>query len=223
MSSWKKVRNLFWQSGDPGAPPPPKGGSAPPGDGSELSDEEFAAMLQGSPHAVRKSVPPAQVDASSIKVTSEGGAVSIDFQEQYDLAGIPDTDEVEQLENFLARLDASLPKASKIAAAQAFLGAIGKDKNNVLEDASRKIQRVRGILQSKEEETRAALEGEQGEIDALQQKIEGHRKRMEEVNRELEGVRQACLVEESRLQAARVFFGTEGGAAAGAPPGGAGR
>jgi len=180
-------------------------------------------MLQGSPHAVPKGAPAERVDAGTVKLKSDGGAVTIDFQEQYDLAGIPDTDEVEQLENFLARLDASLPKASKIAAAQAFLGAIGKDKSNVLEDASRKIQRVRGILESKEEETRSAIAEVEAQIDALQQQIEAHRKRMEEVNRELEGVRQACLVEESRLQAARIFFGTEGGAAAGAPPGGGGR
>ena len=31
---------------------------------------------------------------------------------------------------------------------------------------------------------------------------------MQETNRELEGVRMACLQEESRLQAARVFFGS---------------
>lgn len=165
-------------------------------------------MLQGSPHAVPKGAPAAAVDASSVRLATDvTGAVKIEFQEQYDLAGIPDTDEVEQLENFLARLDPSLPKASKIAAAQAFLGAIGKDKSNVLEDAARKIERVRGILQSKEEDTRQSLANEQGEIDALQAKIEAHRKRMEELNHELEGVRQACLIEESRLQAARVFFG----------------
>ena len=65
-----------------------------------------------------------------MQATGEG--IQIDFQQQYDLAGIPDTDEVEQLENFLARLDPSLPSVSKLAAAQAFLGAIGKDKEAVL-------------------------------------------------------------------------------------------
>ena len=215
MSSWKKVKGLFWQSGGSSSSPQ----AAQPGGGpGELSDEEFAAMLQGSPHAVPKDAPPAAVDAGTVSVgTDVNGTVTIDFQEQYDLAGIPDTDEVEQLENFLARLDASLPKASKIAAAQAFLGAIGKDKNNVLEDAARKINRVRGILQSKEQDTQQALGGEQAQIDALQAQIEAHRKRMEELNRELEGVRQACLVEESRLQAARVFFGSVDAGPAGPP------
>ena len=37
---------------------------------------------------------------------------------------------------------------------------IGKDKNNVLEDVSRKIGRVRGILQSKEEEMWVAIGNE---------------------------------------------------------------
>ncbi|MEJ7731958.1 MAG: hypothetical protein WKG00_22450 [Polyangiaceae bacterium] len=210
MSSWKKVRNLFWQSGEGGGPA--GAGGAPAGGGGgqgDLSDDEFAALLQGSPHAVPAGAPAAAVDAATVTLTAgAGGGMTIDFQEQYDLAGIPDTDEVEQLENFLARLDTALPKASKIAAAQAFLGAIGKDKSNVLEDASRKIGRVRGILQSKEQETQTAIAGEQGQIDSLQAQIEEHRRRMESLNVELEGVRQSCLVEESRLQAARVFFGS---------------
>src|SRR5262245_2722664 len=124
MSSWKKVKNLFWQSSGGGAAPPQAAGGGGAA-GGELSDAEFAAMLQGSPHAVPKDAPPAAVDAGSVRLATDvTGAVKIDFQEQYDLAGIPDTDEVEQLENFLARLDPSLPNASKIAAAQAFLGAI---------------------------------------------------------------------------------------------------
>jgi len=202
--SWTKVKSLFWQSGDQ-EPPRPRAKSGE-GSGADISDEEFAKLLASDPHAVPKGAGE-PVDPISVKLNVDGGAVSIDFQEQYDLAGIPDTDEVEQLENFLARLDESLPKASKIAAAQAFLGAIGKDKSAVLEDAARKIHRVRGILQSKEAETHEALGGEQQQIDALQAQIEAHRKRMEELNRQLEGVRQACIVEESRLQAARVFFG----------------
>jgi hypothetical protein len=218
--SWKKVKGLFWQGG---AEPAVKGSAAAPADaeGAELSDEEFAKLLSADPNAVPKEqFEP--VAAGTVKVTPDAtGAITIDFQAQYDVAGIPDTDEVEQLENFLARLDASLPKASKIAAAQAFLGAIGKDKTDVLEDAARKIKRVHGILRGKEDETRAALAGEQQEIDALQAKIEAHRKHMEGLNHELEGVRQACLVEESRLQAARVFFGNiePSGAAAGAQGG----
>ena len=206
-SSWKKVKSLFWQSSgnEPAAQPSASAGAGAPA--GELSDADFANLLGGNEHVVPKDAYE-PVEAGSVAVTADAfGLTTIDFQAQYDAAGIPDTDEVEQLENFLARLDPSLPNASKIAAAQAFLGAIGKDKNNVLEDAARKIERVRGILQSKEQETQQNLGNEQAEIDALQAKVESHRKRMEELNRELEGVRQACLVEESRLQAARVFFG----------------
>ncbi len=218
MASWKKVKNLFWQSGDGGGSA--HEGAAPAGgDAAEMSDADFAAMLESSPHAVPKGGAAERVPAGSVPVTVGAGGLTIDFQAQYDLAGIPDTDEVEQLENFLARLDASLPRASKIAAAQAFLGAIGKDKNAVLQDAERKIRRVRGILESKNDETRRDLAGEQAGIDELSAKIEAHRKRMEELNGELEGVRQACLIEESRLQAARVFFGNVDPQAPG--PGGA--
>jgi hypothetical protein len=223
MSSWKKVKGLFWKPGDEGAAPA-KGAPSTEATDAELSDEDFAKLLSGDPNAVpQEQFDPVQ--AATVKITPDAsGALTIDFQAQYDAAGIPDTDEVEQLENFLARLDGSLPKASKIAAAQAFLGAIGKDKSDVLEDAARKIKRVHGILRGKEEETRAALAHEQQEIDALQAKIEAHRKSMEAQNHELEGVRQACLVEESRLQAARVFFGNvEAPGPSAAGPGGAPR
>jgi hypothetical protein len=201
-SSWNKVKELFWQAGEPAAGAEPSGSPA-----EELSDAEFAEMLAASPHAV----PPAQsvepVTTVNVALAGDPAHVTIDFQAQYDLAGIPDTDEVEQLENFLSRLDSSLPNASKLAAAQAFLGAIGKARDDVLGDAARKIQRVRGIVAGKEQEVAALLTEEQAQITALERQIEAHRQRMEALNRELEGVRHACLVEESRLQAARVFFG----------------
>ena len=212
-TSWKKVKNLFWQSPDgPSAAAPPPGTEV-----QEISEAEFAQLLDTGAGAAAESAPD-RVDPSTVSVASAGGAVTIDFQAQYDLAGIPDTDEVEQLEGFLTRLDPSLPQVSRIAAAQAFLGAIGKDADAVLADAARKISRVRGIASSKEQETQAALAQEQAQIDQLQAQVEQHRARMQELNRELEGVRQACLGEESRLQAARVFFGNVSPAAgAGAP------
>jgi hypothetical protein len=201
MSSWKKVSNLFWQSGDSSSEEVP---TAP---AEELSDVEFQALLAQSPHAVPQG-PADPVRAEDVRIDFAAGVATIDFQAQYDAAGIPDTDEVEQLENFLSRLDASLPNASKQAAAQAFLGAIGKSKDHVLEDAGRKIQRVRGVLSGKEQEIQASMAHEQALIDDLQRQIEQHRQQMQALTHELEGVRQACLVEESRLQAARVFFGS---------------
>lgn len=204
MSSWKKVRSLFWQSAEreDGAPPGPSG--------EELSDAQFAEFLASNPHAVPPGVPPgAAVPVGGVvPVAFEAGTSNIDFQAQYDAAGIPDTDEVEQLENFLSRLDSSLPQSSKLAAAQAFLGAIGRGREHVLGDAARKIQCVRGILAGKEQETQGACAEEQRRVEALQAEIEEHRQRMEALTRELDSIRQACLVEEARLQAARVFFGS---------------
>ena len=198
---WKSVKNLFWQSGDGEAEIDPE----------EMSDEEFAAMLSESEHAVPEH-PVESVDPQGVEFHAGGAAgVEIDFQAQYDSAGIPNTDEVEQLERFLNGLDQALPHASKLAAAKAFLGAIGKSKQDVLTDAERKIDRVRGIRKGVEESTAGAMQQEQASIEALQAKIEEHRKRMEDMNRELEGVRHSCLVEESRLQAARVFFGNVAG------------
>ena len=203
MSSWSKVKGLFWQSGEGDEP---AGVQESLDDAEGLSDEEFASMLAENEHAVPADAAD-DVPMGAIETRTASGAIEIDFQHQYDLAGIPDTDEVEQLESFLGRLDASLPKASKIAAAEAFLGAIGKDRQAVMADAERKIRRVHGLLKTVEVETQQALAQEQAGIDALQAKIEEHRQQMEDKKRHLEGVRGACLTEESRLQATRIFFG----------------
>ncbi|MCA9643795.1 MAG: hypothetical protein H6718_10340 [Polyangiaceae bacterium] len=197
MSSWKKMKNLFWQS---------EGGEAPPPEinPEEMSDEDFAAFLQADEFSVTDQ-PVVQV--GSVQVTTGANGVEIDFQDQYDEAGIPDTDEVEQLEKFLSGLDSSLPQTSRLAAAQAFLGAIGKSKDDVLRDAERKIRTVHGILQAKEHEAHGAVQTIQGEIDQLNAQIEERRQRIQAMQAELEGVRHCCRVEEGRLQAARVFFG----------------
>ena len=202
MSSWKKVRNLFWQSG------------APVSDTEleAMSDSEFASLMGDSPLAVPPNaadeVEP--VDLTEVAYQAVGTEVQIDFQDQYDAAGIPDTDEVEKLEDFLARLDASLPQVSKLAAAEAFLGAIGKGRDAVLSDAEQKITRVRALLKGKEAQAQQEFEAEQAAIAELESQIEVHRQRMQAQQQELEGFRHACVVEESRLQAARVFFGNAG-------------
>jgi hypothetical protein len=195
MSSWSKVKGLFWQSG-----------AGEEGAGSEqpISDQEFAELLN-TDHAVpERSVEP--VDPTTIGMSNDGRNVVIDFQTQYDAAGIPNTDEVEQLERFLSGLDQNLPQASKLAAAKAFLGAVGKSVDHVLRDAEYKIERVRAIRAGQEQVTQSSLGEEQAAIQELTTQIEQRKARMEDLSRELEGVRRACLVEESRLQAARVFF-----------------
>ncbi len=194
MSSWSKVKGLFWQSG----------GSAP-GSEAEISDAEFAELMS-TEHAVPEQAVDG-VDPNQVAISGSGADVTIDFQAQYDLAGIPNTDEVEQLERFLGGLDQNLPQASRLAAAKAFLGAVGKSVQDVLRDAESKIGRVRAIRTGQEQATRAALAEEDARIQELTATIEQHRARIQERSTELEAVRRACLVEESRLQAARVFFG----------------
>ena len=201
----KAMKSLFWQSGEDRKPAQATGAAA--GD-EDVSADELANMLAGSDLAVPAgATEPVEAGSVQLKAAADGSVV-IDFQAQYDAAGIPDTDEVEQLENFLTRLDRGLPQVSKIAAAQAFLGAIGKDPPAVLADAERKIRRVRGILQAQEQETTTQIAARKSEIDGLQARIDEQRKQIEELNRQLEAVRHACTVEESRLQAARVFFGS---------------
>jgi hypothetical protein len=167
-------------------------------DGHELTTEE----LLGSYELPKgESMPlPAGTD-------SAGLATPIDFQALYDLAGIPNTDEVELLEKFLGGLDANLPQTSRIAASKAFLGAIGKSTNDVFNDAARKIKVVRAVEEAKATEIEATLLTNQQQIDALQSKIDEHRSTMEAARKDLESVKAQSTAEESRLQGARIFFG----------------
>lgn len=134
----------------------------------------------------------------------------IDFQSLYDQAGIPNTDEVESLERFLNGLDQNLPGASKVAAAKAFLGAIGKAARDVVDDAGRKIQVVRAVADAKRSDTERGVAQHQALIAELQRQIDEHRGSIETLQKDLESVRGQCAVEESRLQGARMFFGHMG-------------
>ena len=194
--SWKRVKRLFVVSeGDPGAATPADLSAVEAQVDADLAALELPAGQVGSL--------PAGTDPTALKG-------NIDFQALYDQAGIPNTDEVEQLEKFLEGLDNTLPQASRLAAAKAFLSAIGKSPNHVVEDAGRKIQVVRAVGEVKGTDASTRQNELQIEIARLEGEIEQCRSAMEAINAELEGVRHQCAVEEGRLQAARVFFGPLG-------------
>lgn len=197
---WNKLKSLFVVK-EASAPVDP--------DALEVSASDLASFSE-VPHPA---------DPPMVAAPPPSGA-PIDFQAIYDQAGIPNTDEVEALEKFLGGLDMELPQASKVAAAKAFLGAIGKSTNDVLEDAARKIQVVRVIDEAKRAEGDQALALHQAAINDLNQKIEAERAAMEQIRRDLESVKGQCAVEEGRLQGARTFFGVVGQAA---PPAGKGK
>jgi hypothetical protein len=154
----------------------------------ELPPEEAAAAL------------PAGTDPKAL-------SGSIDFQSLYDQAGIPDTDEVEALERFLGGLDSTLTDAARLAAAKAFLGAIGKAPRDVIADAGRKIAVVRAVGDAKRVDSDNDVAQRQAAIAELQRQIDDQRAAIDALTRDLEAVRGQCAVEESRLQGARVFFG----------------
>ena len=191
---WTKLKSLFVVKTEAAAVDP---------NALEVTDTDLSAFEV--PRADGAEPPPPGFSPTTPPV---GGA--IDFQALYDQAGIPNTDEVESLEKFLGGLDMELPQASKVAAAKAFLGAIGKSLNDVLEDAARKIQVVRIVDEAKGADAAKIQAEHQAAIDALQKQIEEHRGAMENVHRELESVKGQCAVEEARLQGARTFFGVVG-------------
>jgi len=190
--AWNKLKSLFVVTED--GKPLPDASS----DTSQL-DPELAKYL------VPEEPPPAPPLPEGTSVGQITG--TLDFQGLYDQAGIPNTDEVEGLEVFLANLDDSLPQSSKQAAAKAYLGAIKKSPASVLEDAERKIRVVRAIEGAKRQETEQAAALIQGEIDSLQKQIDERRLQMEGAKKDLESVRTQCATEEGRLQGARMFFG----------------
>lgn len=183
--SWNKIKGLFIESDEP----------VPSEREAELASFELPKDDPPAPLVLPKAPAPAALSGT------------IDFQALYDQAGIPNTDEVEALEKFLSGLDASLPQASKLAAAKAFLNAISKSPKDVLDDAGRKIVVARGVAQSKLEATNGAVAASQKVIADLQQRIDQERAKIEDQQKDLEAVRTQCAVEEARLQAARVFFG----------------
>ena len=148
-------------------------------------------------------------DGGNLPPGTDAAALSgrIDFQALYDQAGVPNTDEVEAVERFLGGLDESLPDASKLAASKAFLAAIGKSVNDVLNDAARKITVVRAVQDAKRADTGRAVSERQAAIASLQKQIDDHRASMESAQHDLESVQAQCTTEESRLQGARMFFG----------------
>lgn len=193
--SWSKLKGLFIESDEP----------AP-----EEREAELAAFELPKDEAPPAPVPVPRAPQHAPPKAALSG--TIDFQALYDGAGIPNTDEVEALEKFLGGLDASLPQASKLAAAKAFLNAISKAPKDVLDDAGRKISVARSVAQAKIEQTNAAVAQSNAVIANLQQQIDAERAKIESAQKDLENVRTQCAVEEARLQAARVFFGHLGGA-----------
>src|SRR5687767_1385555 len=138
MTKWNKLKSLF-VSGE--------GGEA-----ASVPDTSSAGDAGLDP-ALEKYLVPEGAAGAPLPPESAGQLTgSIDFQGLYDQMGVPNTDEVEALEKFLSGLDDSLPQSSKLAAAKAFLGAIGKAPRDVLGDAELKIKVVRAVESTKKTE-----------------------------------------------------------------------
>jgi hypothetical protein len=185
------------------------------GQGQEQGQEQLQLQPREDPDQVLKELEKYQLppeEKAELPPNTEGAALSgtIEFQALYDQAGIPNTDEVEALERFLCGLDSSLPDSSKLAAAKAFLGAIGKSPQDVITDAGRKITVVRAVTEAKRSDTSARVAERRAKIAELEQLIQQERTTMESLQKELESVMTQCAVEESRLQGARMFFGHVG-------------
>lgn len=201
--AWNKLKSLFVQSDSPTA--------AADAALAEIDKYHLPADATDAADA-------ANVDLSQVAPADATSSGELDFQALYDQAGIPNTDEVEALERFLHGLDETLPQTSKLAAAKAFLSAIGKSPAEVLKDAGRKITVVRAVADAKRVDVEKLTSQRQAAISELQKQIDEHRAAIEGLNRDLESTRDKCGTEEGRLQGARAFFGTVGEVKPDAPP-----
>jgi hypothetical protein len=188
--AWNKLKSLFVQTDSP----------------KDAADAAMAELEKY--HLPADAAAGEDVDVSQMSPVASNG--ELDFQALYDQAGIPNTDEVEALERFLGGLDETLPQTSKLAAAKAFLSAIGKSPADVLKDAARKITVVRAVADAKRADVEKVSIEKQAAIGELQKQIDQHRSAIEGLNRELEATRDKCATEEGRLQGARAFFGAVG-------------
>ncbi len=195
---WNKVKSLFVET------------EQDQRGGTKMTAEESAAL---EAELAKFVVPEAEAPVEPLETKPGQLSGTLDFQALYDQASIPNTDEVEALEKFLGGLDHDLPQSSRLAAAKAFLGAIGKAPPQVLEDAERKIKVVRSVEAAKRQEVDAGAASVQAQIDELQSQIDKKRAQLEASKKELEAVKTQCAAEEGRLQAARVFFGAVADAA----------
>jgi hypothetical protein len=191
--AWNKLKSLFVET-------------------DSTPDAASSAMAELEKYQVPTDAGADAPPTAPAQVVAQG---ALDFQALYDQAGIPNTDEVEALERFLHGLDEGLPQASKLAAAKAFLGAIGKAPADVLRDAGRKITVVRAVADAKRADVEKASGERQAAINDLQRQIDEYRSAIEALKHDLETVRSKCAAEEERLQGARVFFGAVGDAKAG--------
>jgi hypothetical protein len=188
--AWNKLKSLFVESGT-------------------SKDAASAAMAELEKYQVPENTPPgAAATALAVGAVSSDGA--LDFQALYDRAGIPNTDEVEALERFLHGLDEALPQPARLAAAKAFLGAIGKAPADVVQDAGRKIAVVRAVVDAKRSDVEKSQAEHQTAMAELERQIDEHRAAVAALKQDLEAVRGQCATEEGRLQGARVFFGAVG-------------
>lgn len=201
--AWNKLKSMFVVSEE----------AQPLAQSNELDADQVLKDLEKYQLPVEEKAELApNVPAASI-------GTEIDFQALYDQAGIPNTDEVEALERFMSGLDTSLPDAAKLAAAKAFLNAIGKAPADVITDAGRKIGVVRVVADTKRGETARAVAERQAQIAELEKQIQTERSIVASIQQELESVLTKCAVEESRLQGARMFFGHVGEVPTPQPPG----
>jgi hypothetical protein len=196
--AWSKLKSLFVETDSPK-------------DAVDAAMAELEKYHVPGDAATGPDVDLGQAPSTSVATSAAVGADgALDFQGLYDQAGIPNTDEVEALERFLQGLDESLPQTSKLAAAKAFLNAIGKSPADVLKDAGRKITVVRAVADAKRVDVEKASAERQAAINDLQKQIDEHRLAVESLKRDLEAVRTRCAAEEGRLQGARAFFGAIG-------------
>jgi FtsZ-binding cell division protein ZapB len=224
--SWKR---LFWQTEvDTPKKPAPDAKSQPaaPATAPPLTTPQGTAPITVPPHPaavtgpteaelatlLRTAAPtpatgsPPPVNGAAAGPAPEASPASSDDGELL-LDVTPDTDDLQQLEMIVAKLEA-LPGPSRVAAAGAAMAALGKDARQVISQAEQRLARTREKMTERCRELTESVAKEHETIAMLQARIEEHRTRIAQLTQQRNALQSSGEDDETRIQKLRALFAT---------------
>jgi hypothetical protein len=224
--SWKR---LFWQTEvDSATKPAPdaKSQSAAPATAPPLTTPQGTVQLEVPPQAAAVAGPSeaelvtllgtaASTPATGPSPPGSGAvagpppeatpASSDDGELLLDVT--PDTDDLQQLEMIVAKLE-SLPGPSRVAAASAAMAALGKDARQVISQAEQRLARTRKKMTERCRELTESVAKEHETITMLQARIEEHRTCIAQLTQQRNALQSSGEDDETRIQRLRALFAT---------------
>jgi hypothetical protein len=178
--------------------------SGGPAAGAVPSAEADAAIIAAAAEA-----PAPQIFASTPPPPSTDGQVP--FDEVFTAAGI-DADERERVakaEQLLTSLSAETPVAIRKQIVEASLKAFGVPIDNIIEAGVAEIQALEGYIRKNAGDTQQVLQESNERIAQFEEEVRKLRARMDQVQRQQQGIAASCNARKLDIQKVLEFFGQE--------------